>query len=213
MTKVRADAQAWFAKALAEVTAAGVAGDAFARAWSGAGRRLGREVVVVEVTEGEALVARSVPFLPNGWGADEIGRGVLLLTAAEGRSAEEVAGVVDGLFRLGEMREQQAVLRVLGYLPEPARYRALAADAVRINVLSVIEALACENPYPARFMPELAFNQMIMKAIFNELPLSRVIGLSDRNNAELRRMVTAYASERRAAGRPVPADVDLVLAS
>ena len=79
--------------------------------------------------------------------------------------------MVDELFRKGEMREQQAVLRVLAYLPEPARYVALAAEAVRTNVLSVLEALACDNPFPARHMPELAFNQMVMKAIFNGLPL------------------------------------------
>ena len=47
-----------------------------------------------------------------------------------------------------------------------------------------------------------------MKAIFNGLSLRRVLGLAERNNAELRRMVEAYASERRAAGRPVPEDVD-----
>jgi hypothetical protein len=75
----------------------------------------------------------------------------------------------------------------------------------------VLEALVCENPFPARFMPDLAFNQLIMKAIFNGLSLRRVLGLAERNNAELRRMVEGYASERRAAGRPVPEDVDFSL--
>ena len=51
----------------------------------------------------------------------------------------------------------------------------------------------------------------LMKAIFNGVPLGRVVGLSGRLGPELRRMAGAYASERRAAGRPVPADVDLVL--
>ena len=60
-------------------------------------------------------------------------------------------------------------------------------------------------------MPDLAFNQMIMKAIFNGLPLRRVLALPGRNQAELRRMVGAYASERRAAGRSIPADVDFIL--
>ena len=57
----------------------------------------------------------------------------------------------------------------------------LASEAVRSNVVSVLEALACDNPFPAAHMPELAFNQMVMKAIFNGLPLARVRGLAERN--------------------------------
>jgi hypothetical protein len=53
---------------------------------------------------------------------------------------------------------------------------------------------------------------MVLKAIFIEVPVSRIEGLDRRNGAELRRMARDYASERRAAGRPVPSDVDLLLA-
>ena len=114
--------------------------------------------------------------------------------------------------RKGEMREQQAVLRVLAYLPEPERYVALAAEAVRSNVLSVLEALACDNPFPARHMPELAFNQMVMKSIFNGLPLARVRGLAGRNErgaaADGGRLTPASGGRR--AG-PVPDDLPLIL--
>jgi hypothetical protein len=136
---------------------------------------------------------------------------LLLLAGAGATPAAALPGAVDELFRTGELREQQALLRALAYLPEPGRFVEIAAEAVRLNVLTVLEALACDNPFPAAHMPELAFNQMIMKAIFNDLPLRRVVGLSGRLGPELRRMVSAYADERRAAGRPVPADVDLVL--
>lgn len=206
------DVRAWLTAALDRARQAGIASDDFASAWSGAGRRLGRSVVAASELDTANLQRGGAPFVPTGWGADELGRGLLLLAAVTGTpdAAAFVVGV-DELFRKGEMREQQAILRVLAYLPAPAQYGALAADAVRVNVLSVIEALACDNPFPAAHMPELAFNQMVMKAIFNDLPLARVIGLAERNNEELRRMVTAYASERRAAGRPVPADTALVL--
>jgi hypothetical protein len=207
---LKPDLRAWFEAGLGEARRGGVGGEKFSALWSGAGRRLGRESLVVPADEAEELRHADVPFLPAGWGADELGRGLLLLAAAE-KADDGFAAAVDGLFRLGEMREQQAILRVLAYLPAPAGFAALAADAVRTNVLSVIQALACDNPFPAAHMGELAFNQMIMKAIFNELPLGRVLGLQARNNAELRRMVAANASERRAAGRPVPADTDLVL--
>jgi len=199
------DVRGWYEKALAAVRRAGVDGDDFANAWSGCGRRLGKSPLAIVDADKPAGLAAAL-----GWGADEAGRAVLLLAALEA-TPEPSAEAVTELFAKGEMREQQAVLRVLAYLPGPDRYVALAADAVRTNVLPVLEALACDNPYPARHMPDLAFNQMVMKVIFNGLPLGRVANFADRNNPELRRMVEGYASERRAAGRPVPADVDLIL--
>src|SRR4029079_3708724 len=134
-------------------------------------------------------------FVPNGWGTDELGRALLLLAAMEGRPAGVMAGVLEDLYRRGEMREQQAWLRVLAYLPAPGAWAALAAEAVRSNVISVLEALACDNPFPAAYMDGLAFNQMVMKAIFNGLPLARILGLRERADAELRRMAQAFARE------------------
>jgi hypothetical protein len=205
------DSRAWYDKALADVRDGGPAGQAFAVAWSGCGRRLGKAPLMLAAADRERLRGTGVPFVPAGWATDEAGRALLLLAALEDRRAEPSAELVAELFARSEMREQQAVLRVLAYLPDPAQHVPLAADAVRSNVLSVLEALACDNPFPARHMPDPAFNQMIMKAIFNGLPLRRIEGLSERNNPELRRMVSAFASERRAAGRPVPADVDFIL--
>ena len=74
-----------------------------------------------------------------------------------------------------------------------------------------LEAIACENPFPARHFEELAFNQLVMKSLFNGISLSRIEGLPARRSAELLRMVAAYASERRAAGRVVPEDVSYLL--
>jgi hypothetical protein len=102
------------------------------------------------------------------------------------------------------------LLRVLAYLPAPDAWAALAAEAVRSNVISVLEALACDNPFPAAYMDGLAFNQMVMKAIFNDLPLARIRGLRERADAELSRMARAFARERRAAGRTVPQDLGLI---
>jgi hypothetical protein len=206
--------RSWWTGALAGAAEKGLASNEFAAAWSAAGRRLGRGVVEIDADAAAGLRAKGATFFPTGWGADEVGRALLLLAAAERTAdAAKVAAVVDDLFRLGEMREQQAVLRVLGLLPEPQRYVALAADAVRNNVLGVLEAIACENPFPAAHVPEPAFNQMIMKCVFNGVSLQRVLGLGQRNNSELRRIVGDFVKERRAAGRPVPADVQLILSA
>jgi hypothetical protein len=124
--------------------------------------------------------------------------------------AGEQVDFVRDLVRRGEVRERQAVLRVLAGMPEPARFAELAIDACRTNVQTVFEALACDNAYPARWFPAPAFDQMVLKALFVGAPLRRVDGLAARTTDELVRMVEAFASERRAAGRPVPEDTKLV---
>jgi hypothetical protein len=84
-------------------------------------------------------------------------------------------------------------------------------EAVRANVLSELEAIACENPFPGRYFPEGAFNQLVLKCLFNGIAVRRIAGLAERRSPELKRMVAAYASERRAAGRVVPPDAAYVL--
>jgi hypothetical protein len=101
-------------------------------------------------------------------------------------------------------------LHTLPLLPKAERFVELAIEACRTHVQSVFEAIACENPYPARFFPEANFNQLVLKAFFTGVSVHRIEGLRERRTAELIRMVHAYASERRAAGRSVPADLDFV---
>ena len=74
-----------------------------------------------------------------------------------------------------------------------------------------IVAIACENPFPAAYFPETSFNHMVLKAVFTEVALARILGLATRRSPELARMATDYASERTAAGRSVPADLALVM--
>jgi hypothetical protein len=181
------------------VRARSEATDAFLIMWSGAGRRLGQTPIVAATDDERALA-----FFPAGWGLDEYGRVLLLLP-------EVHASLVHELFVTGDLRERQAVLRALPHLPEPDRFVVTAVDAVRNNAVSVIEAIACDNPYPARYFSDEAFNQMVLKCLFNDVRLGRILGLARRVTPELGRMATAYASERRAAGRSVPADVALVV--
>jgi hypothetical protein len=207
----RDNVRAWLEKALDDSRRAGPASAEFAGAWSSAGRRLGRTPLVVSEDDRHALAADRALFLPFGWGTDELGRALLLLAATQGQPQALMSPLVEDLFRKGEMREQQALLRVLAYLPEPPAYVSLAAEAVRGNVVSVLEALACDNPFPATYMDGPAFNQMVMKAVFNDLALARIVGLPARTDAELRRMARALASERRAAGRTVPQDLQRLI--
>jgi hypothetical protein len=155
--------------------------------------------------------------VPSGvfekWTAEDAGRLLLLLARhRSGASLDAFVGDAVACFEQGDAREQQSWLRAVALLPEPGRFLPQAVDACRTNILPLFESVACENPYPADFFPNLNFNQMVLKALFNGVSLSRVVGLERRRNPDLARMAKDYAAERRAAGRTVPADILLVTA-
>lgn len=140
-----------------------------------------------------------------------LGRIALVVELAEKIEPHEHAKVVTRLYRRGDNAERVAVLRALPALPQPAQLLPLAVDACRSHVQDVFEAIACENSYPAEFFADANFYQLVLKAFFTEVETSRIVNLASRRSAELTRMAEGYASERRAAGRSVPADLPHVL--
>ncbi|MGP4111008.1 EboA domain-containing protein [Streptomyces sp. 4N509B] len=122
--------------------------------------------------------------------------------------AEEVAA----LYRHGDADEKRAVLRALADLTlDPADAALpLVTDALRSNDPRLIAAAL--GPYAARHLDAPAWRQGVLKCLFTEVPLDAVARLADRADAELVRMAAAYRDERLAAGRPVPPDVERVLA-
>jgi hypothetical protein len=144
---------------------------------------------------------------PARWSPDELARAVLLLAASEALPLDEHAGVVEEAFRKGDNGERCALLKSLALLPESQRFLKTATEASRTHVQEVFEAIACENAYPAMHFPELHFNQLVLKALFVEVSLARILEWRGRCNPELGRMVSDYEAERVAAGRSVPADI------
>jgi hypothetical protein len=197
---------AWLSEALDRVAREAPTTAAFTTAWNANGRRLGAGPLTLAAAEASAL-----PFPAAGFAADECGRGLLLLAMLAGQPADAHVNLVTDLYATGELREQQAVIRVLPYLPAPERFVAIGIEAVRNNATTVIEAIACDTPYPARFFPDAAFGQLVLKCLFVGLSLRRLDGLARRITPELRRMVAGYVAERRAAGRTVPDDTALIL--
>jgi len=201
-------AAAWFASTIAEVDAAHDR-ERFLTAIAGAGRRLGRAPVEWSARDVERLHAVGLP--PLSWGLDECGRGALILKALGPLPSAARVALASELFYRGEVRERQALLRVLAYLPQPEKLCDLAIEACRTSVQDVFEAIAAENPYPSAHFPEPNFNQMVLKAVFVGAAVDRIEGLDRRITPELRRMAEDYAAERRAAGRPVPTDLDRIV--
>lgn len=180
--------------------------------YAAAGRVLDDEPVGAEMDAGlYAAMADAGVEQPAQWALLDLHRCRLLADALDQVSPDEHLGVVRALFYRGGIGEQRSLVRSLILLPEPAAFLPVAIEACRGNVLDVFIAMACENRYPACFFPDLNFNQMVMKAMFNGVALSRIAGLAQRRTPELARMAADYAAERRAAGRSIPHDIDTII--
>lgn len=182
--------------------------DGFQAELTAAPRSLGKAPLVLSPEERAQLRAAGVTWPIEGWPLDQLGRVTMLALASARLSPSELEAVVGACYRQGDSRERWAVLRALPFLAPPERFIPLAVDGCRTNEVPVFEAIACENPFPSRWFPDLHWNQMVLKALFLGVALDRIVDLDRRATPELARMALDYANERRAAGRAVPADVD-----
>jgi hypothetical protein len=189
--------------------AAALSPESFGAAYSGAGRRLGQSAVELSPSERAQLSQAGLP-IPDGWPLSTLARVGLLVAVMGGIAREARVKLADSVFKTGDNDERAALLKALSLLPEPEAFVELAVDACRTHVQSVFEAIACENSYPMRYFPDHNFNQMVLKSFFTGVAVKRIEGLAARRTPELVRMAEAYASERRAAGRSVPADLRLI---
>src|SRR5581483_13366 len=183
--------------------------DAFCATYTSAARKIGRGALsLTEIEHGRLQVlVRDVVF--DRWTVADAARALLLLTAAESIDADAFQALATACLDRGDAREQESWMRSVPLLPAAERFLPLVIDACRTNVVPLFEAIACDNPYPAEHFPDRNFNQLVLKALFNNIPIARIVGLRRRMNAELSRMASDYAAERRRAGRPVPADIGL----
>lgn len=145
------------------------------------------------------------------WSRHDATRALLLLLRAAALGDEACAEAAVACLAASDASEQESWLRAVALLPSPEQFTPQVIDACRTNILPVFRAIAVGNPFPARYFPELHFNQMVLKTLFNGVPLAGIVGLPRRRNAELARMAGDYAAERRAAGRTVPEDIGLAL--
>jgi hypothetical protein len=147
------------------------------------------------------------PTRPH-WTLTDYVRAALIASAFDGLPRERQPTCYLQLFEAGEIGEQVSLLRTLCLLDEPARFLETGLQACRTNARSVFEAIVCENPFVAEHFPALNFNQAVLKAIFMEVSARRIEGLEARITPELQRMAAGYKSERLAAGRTVPVDIE-----
>lgn len=173
----------------------------FAR-FSATSRQVGK--ADLELTEADLSVAQDLRagWMPGQWSVDQAAR-TLLLLAFPSQDADRYIAALEKLFAAADVAEQVALYQSLPLLPHPERFRARAVDGLRTNITAVFNAITLNNPYPADYFDEAAWNQMVLKALFVDSRLSEIQGLDTRANAKLAQMLSDYAHERWAAGRTV----------
>ena len=114
---------------------------------------------------------------------------------------------IDSLFETAEMQEAVTLTRALPFLPNSSTYLLRATDAVRSNMGPVFDAIAFENTYPKDYFNESAWNQLVLKCIFNDKAIHQIIGLDERANQDLANTLSDFAHERWSANRRVPSQV------
>ena len=198
--RLAADARVWFDGALERVRHA-TRDTELNLAFGLVSRKLGKTDLALTAEELRAADTVRAGWDPELWSVDQAAR-IALLLASPG-DADAFVQRLDLLCATADVTELVALYRGLPLYPWPERHRLRAAEGVRTNMKAVFEAVAHANPYPAEQLPEGAWNQMVLKALFVGSALDPVLGLDRRANPALAQMLCDYAHERWSAARPV----------
>jgi hypothetical protein len=166
-------------------------------------RKISRVELSLTADETATAQALRAGWQPQLWSADEAAR-VLILGASHGGDDPAFAARVDRLCTTAEVTEHIAYLKGFAIFPAPKLLYGRAREGVRSAITPIFAAIACHNPYPFDHFDEDAWNQMVVKAVFNGVPIETIVGLRARRNPDVVQMMRDLVSERRAAGRPLP---------
>jgi hypothetical protein len=165
-------------------------------------RFTGKEIITLSPSENEQLDQLLPSFFVHGWTLDRLAR-VWWLLQLPVVDKSVYLDTLEQLFNAAEMNELAALYSALPLLPWPEEWIARTSEGIRSNIGIVQEAIMLRNPYPAKYLPEPAWNQLVMKAIFTDKPLHLITGLDERANGPLANILVDFAHERWAAGRRV----------
>ncbi|WAC12151.1 EboA domain-containing protein [Dyadobacter pollutisoli] len=175
-------------------------------AFVAAPRFLSKKIITISQEIPWDLSSEVSGFSVENWSLVRLAR-VWLLTQLDPSDKEEYVKNIETLFDTAEMNELVALYSALPLLSYPDQWLFRATDAVRSNMGFVFDAIALHNPYPEKYFSELAWNQMVLKTIFNDKPIHLIQGLENRSNEKLAVTLSDFAHERWAAGRSVPPQV------
>ena len=171
----------------------------FFLAYGACARHCGKDPLPLDEADLSALTVEYPNFGATAWPADELAR-VLLLTALP---TDRNLALIDRLAGSADVRETIALYKGLYFLANAAAFVPRLREGLRTNIVSVFDAIALDNPYPARYLSEDAWNHMVLKAMFMDRPMYRIYRIEDRKNPKLADIFLDYAEERRSAHRSI----------
>jgi hypothetical protein len=197
--RLTAEGRAWLVESAQRVRAGGDA--ELYRFISLVSRKMGKDDLALSAEELRNADSARNGWNPADWSLDQAARIYLLLSSSADGAV--FSRRLDQLCATADVGELVAFYRGLPLYPDPPRHVLRAAEGVRTNMKSIFEAVAHRNPYPSEQLPEAAWNQMVLKALFVGSSLQPIVGLDQRANPTLARMLCDYAHERWATARPV----------
>lgn len=139
---------------------------------------------------------------PSRWSLDVAAR-VYVLAIVSKAGADAFRERFDMLHRTGDLAEIMGLFCGLPLYENADALIDTVIRGLRTNVKAEFETIAHRNPYPMEVFGENPWNNMVLKALFIGVMLDPIVGLDERANPELARILSDYAHERWAAGRPV----------
>jgi len=140
--------------------------------------------------------------LLQDWTVDTLCR-VWVLLQIPGHDKSNYLKNIDALFETAEMNELVALYNALPLLNYPEYLIKRCEEGIRSNIGLVLEAIIYHNTYPAAWLNEAAWNQLVLKAFFTEKDVNKIHQLEARMNPALISTLEDYVKERQAAGRTV----------
>lgn len=165
-------------------------------------RKTGKLVAFIPKDVQQVIASVRPGFTIEGWCIDRLAR-VWLLLNLDSSDREKYIQTIENYFRSAELHELVALYSALPVLAYPEAWIHRCAEGIRCNIGDVLMAIICRNPYPSEYLSEASWNQLVLKAIFTDKPVDQITGLDSRANRDLANMLSDYAHERWAAGRPV----------
>jgi hypothetical protein len=158
----------------------------------------------VQVTELQIAEIDSIKpgFTLKGWTADRLAR-LCLLLHIDTTEKEKYLKTIDNLFLAAEVQELVSLYSSISLFAWPEDWKLRCAEGIRSNIGLVLESIMYHNPYPAKYLDEKAWNQLVLKAFFTDKDLNKISGLDEGANAELATTLQDYAHERWAAYRSI----------
>lgn len=150
----------------------------------------------------EVIGRNQLPLMAKNWPLVNLIR-VWILINIPSQDETAYVSLIERLFKYGEMEELAALYAALPIYDYPEIWRQRCMEGIRSNMGPVRQAVMIHNHYPAQFLDEGAWNQMVLKAFFTDENIPNIIGLEKRNNSQLAQALVDYAYERHVAKRDV----------